>query len=256
MSASPNTPKVAPKVAMVLAAGLGTRMRPLTDDRPKALVEVGGKALIDHMLDRLAAAGVETAVVNVHYFADRLEAHLAARTAKGIAPRIVISDERPRALETGGGVKHALPLLGEAPIWVANIDSVWIEHGVSAIDAVARAWDPATMDVCLMLASTAGSLGFHDSGDVFLGDDGPRAGVVRFKAPGEIAPLVYVGVHICKPAVVADGPEGPFSLTPIWRALAAEGRVRGVAPEGLWMHVGDPEAVAAAEARLAETSLA
>ena len=256
MSASPNTPKVAPKVAMVLAAGLGTRMRPLTDDRPKALVEVGGKALIDHMLDRLAAAGVETAVVNVHYFADRLEAHLADRTAKGLAPRIVISDERPRALETGGGVKHALPLLGEAPIWVANIDSVWIEHGVSAIDAVARAWDPATMDVCLMLASTAGSLGFHDSGDVFLGDDGPRAGVVRFKAPGEIAPLVYVGVHICKPAVVADGPEGPFSLTPIWRALAAEGRVRGVAPEGLWMHVGDPEAVAAAETRLAETSLA
>jgi MurNAc alpha-1-phosphate uridylyltransferase len=244
-----------PKVAMVLAAGLGTRMRPLTDDRPKALVEVGGKALIDHMLDRLAAARVETAVVNVHYFADRLEAHLAARAAKGLGPRIVISDERPQALETGGGVKHALPLLGVAPIWVANIDSVWIEHGASAIDAVARAWDPATMDVCLMLASTSGSLGFHDSGDVFLDGD-PKAGAVRFKAPGEIAPLVYVGVHICKPGIVADGPDGPFSLTPIWRALAAEGRVRGVAPDGLWMHVGDPEAVAAAEAQLAKPSLA
>jgi MurNAc alpha-1-phosphate uridylyltransferase len=239
---------------MVLAAGLGTRMRPLTDDRPKALVEVGGKALIDHMLDRLAAAGVETAVVNVHYFADRLEAHLAARTARGVGPRIVISDERPQALETGGGVKHALPLLGDDPVFVANIDSVWIEHGASAVDAVARAWDPATMDVCLMLAPTAASLGFHDSGDVFLGEDGPKAGVVRFKSPGEPAPLVYVGVHICKPSIVANGPDGPFSLTPIWKTLAAEGRVHGVAPEGLWMHVGDPGAVVAAEAELARTS--
>jgi N-acetyl-alpha-D-muramate 1-phosphate uridylyltransferase len=204
MSARPNTapPNQAPKLAMVLAAGLGTRMRPLTDDRPKALVEVGGKALIDHMLDRLAAAGVETAVVNVHYFADRLEEHLVRRAATHPLPHIVISDERPQALETGGGVKHALPLLGDDPVWVANIDSVWIEHGASAIDAVARAWDPAIMDVCLMLASTTGSLGFHDSGDVFLGDDS----VVRFKDPGETAPLVYVGVHICKPAVVANGP--------------------------------------------------
>jgi len=235
-----------PKIAMVLAAGLGTRMRPLTDDRPKALVEVGGKALIDHILDRLAAAGVETAVVNVHYFADRLEAHLAARTARGLAPRIVISDERPQALETGGGVKHALPLLADEPVWVANIDSVWIERGPPAIDAVAKAWDPAIMDVCLMLASTANSLGFHDTGDVFLDD-----GVVRFKAPGEAAPLVYVGVHICKPGIVEGGPDGPFSLTPIWKALAAKGRVRGVTPDGVWMHVGDPVARDIAEARLA-----
>lgn len=241
-----------PKIAMVLAAGLGTRMRPLTDDRPKALVEVGGRALIDHMLDRLAAAGVETAVVNVHYFADRLEAHLAARQTRGLGPRIVVSDERPQALETGGGVKHALPLLGAAPIFVANIDSVWIEHGASAVDAVAKAWDPDRMDVCLMLASTAASLGFHDSGDVFLGGDS----AVRFKTPGETAPLVYVGVHICKPAVVANGPDGPFSLTPIWKALAADHRVHGVAPEGLWMHVGDPGARDAAEARLAGTRLA
>jgi len=239
-------PRQAPKVAMVLAAGLGTRMRPLTDDRPKALVEVGGKALIDHILDRLAAAGVETAVVNVHYFADRLEAHLVRRAETHPLPRIVISDERPQALETGGGVKHALPLLGADPIWVANIDSVWIEDA-SAIEAVARAWDPERMDVCLMLASTTDSLGFHDSGDVFLADDG----LVRFKAAGEIAPLVYVGVHICKPRVVADGPEGPFSLTPIWKALATEGRVHGVAPSGVWMHVGDPAARDIAEARLA-----
>ncbi|WP_354068372.1 N-acetylmuramate alpha-1-phosphate uridylyltransferase MurU [Caulobacter sp. 1776] len=239
---------MAPKIAMVLAAGLGTRMRPLTDDRPKALVEVAGKALIDHMLDRLAAAGVETAVVNVHYFADLVETHLKARQAKGLGPRIVISDERVQALETGGGIKHALPLLGDGPVFVANIDSVWIEHAGSAIDAVAAAWDPARMDVCLMLASTAGSLGFHDSGDVFLDDEG----VVRFKDPGEMAPLVYVGVHICKPVIVADGPDGPFSLLPLWKRLATDRRVHGVAPDGLWMHVGDPDAKLAAEARLAE----
>ncbi|ATC33813.1 nucleotidyltransferase family protein [Caulobacter vibrioides] len=238
----------APKMAMVLAAGLGTRMRPLTNDRPKALVEVAGKALIDHMLDRLVAAGVETAVVNVHYFADLVEAHLRARQAKGLAPRIIISDERAQALETGGGIKYALALLGEAPVFVANIDSIWIEHAGAAVDAVAAAWDPKRMDVCLMLASTTGSLGFHDTGDVFLSADG----VVRFKDAGEIAPLVYVGVHICKPEITADGPDGPFSLLPLWKRLATEGRVHGVAPEGLWMHVGDPQAKLAAEARLAE----
>jgi MurNAc alpha-1-phosphate uridylyltransferase len=239
----------APKIVMVLAAGLGTRMRPLTDDRPKALVELAGRALIDHMLDRLVEVGVETAVVNVHYFADLVEAHLTARQAKGLGPRIVISDERPQALETGGGIKHALPLLGEGPVWVANIDSVWIENGAPALDAVAAAWDPARMDVCLLLASTAGSLGFHDSGDVFLDD-----GVVRFKSPGEMAPLVYVGVHICKPEITADGPEGPFSLLPIWKGLAADQRVHGVSPKGLWMHVGDPGARDIAEARLAGTA--
>jgi MurNAc alpha-1-phosphate uridylyltransferase len=234
-----------PKIAMVLAAGLGTRMRPLTDDRPKALVEVGGRALIDHMLDRLVGVGVESAVVNVHAFADRLDAHLTARQAKGLGPRIVISDERPQALETGGGIKHALPLLGDGPVWVANIDSVWIETGTPALDAVAAAWDPDKMDVCLLLAATAESLGFHDSGDVFLQD-----GVVRFKEPGETAPLVYVGVHICKPTITAGGPDGPFSLTPIWRSLAADHRVHGLSPEGLWMHVGDPGARDLAEAKL------
>jgi MurNAc alpha-1-phosphate uridylyltransferase len=229
---------------MVLAAGLGTRMRPLTDDRPKALVEVGGRPLIDHMLDRLAQAGVERAVVNVHAFADRLEAHVKARRD---APAIVVSDERPAALETGGGIKHALPLLGDDPIWVANIDSVWIEDGAPALAALAKAWDPQRMDVCLLLAPTATSLGFHDGGDVFL----EPVGRVRFKAPGEMAPLVYVGAHIAKPSVVVDGPEGPFSLLPIWKDLAARGRIHGVAPAGLWMHVGDPAAREAAEARLA-----
>jgi MurNAc alpha-1-phosphate uridylyltransferase len=239
----------APKTAMVLAAGLGTRMRPLTNDRPKALVEVGGRALIDHMLDRLDEAGVERAIVNLHAFGDRLESHLRTRRPP---PSLVFSDERdaPAPWETGGGIKRALPLLGTGPIWVANIDSIWIEHGAPATSAVARAWDPAKMDVCLMLAPTATSLGFHDSGDVFL----ETGGRVRFKRPDERAPYVYVGVHICDPQVVADGPDGPFSLLPIWRALAERGRVFGVAPAGQWMHVGDPAALEAAEARLREAA--
>lgn len=234
-----------PSTAMVLAAGLGTRMRPLTDDRPKALVEVGGRALIDHMLDRLADAGVERAVVNLHAFADRLEAHLKGRSGR---PALTFSDERAGALETGGGLRKALPLLGPGPVWVANIDTIWREHGGSAMAAVARAWDGAAMDVCLMLAPTDASLGFHDSGDVFL----ETGGRVRFKQPDETAPYVYVGVHIANPAIVVGGPDAPFSLLPIWRTLAEQGRVFGVAPAGLWMHVGDPAALAAAEARLRE----
>jgi MurNAc alpha-1-phosphate uridylyltransferase len=237
-------PKTAPKTAMVLAAGLGTRMRPLTNDRPKALVEVGGKALMDHMLDRLAAVGVETAVVNVHYFADLMEAHLKARTA---APRIVVSDERAQALETGGGVRHALPLLPDEAFFVANIDAIWLDGEAPAVEQVVERWDAGKMDVCLMLAPTSTSMGFHDSGDVFLEADGR----VRFKQPGEMAPYVYVGLHICKPSVVRDGPEGPFSLLPLWKAQAEAGRLYGVSPPGLWMHVGDPAARDMAEAKLA-----
>jgi len=232
---------------MVLAAGLGTRMRPLTDDRPKALIELGGKALIDHMLDRLADAGVERAVVNLHAFADQLEAHLRRRAG---APAIRFSDERAAPQETGGGLKKALLLLGERPVWVANIDSIWTERGISAMDAMADAWDAERMDVCLMLAPTDASLGFHDTGDVFLEPDG----AVRFKRPEERAPFVYVGVHITDPTIVADGPDAPFSLLPIWRALAARGRIYGVAPPGHWMHVGDPAALEAAETRLRETA--
>jgi MurNAc alpha-1-phosphate uridylyltransferase len=237
----------APTTAMVLAAGLGMRMRPPTNDRPKALVEVGGRPLIDHMLERLAGVGVKRAVVNLHAFADRLEAHLRARPAP---PALTFSDERAEALETGGGLKKAIPLLGAGPVWVTNIDTIWVEHGASAMAALADLWDPARMDVCLMLARTDTSLGFHDTGDAFLEDDGR----VRFKRPDERAPYVYVGAHITDPAIVADGPDAPFSLLPVWRTLAERGRAFGVAPPGQWMHVGDPAALAAAEARLRETA--
>lgn len=231
-----------PATAMVLAAGLGTRMRPLTNDRPKALVEVGGEVLIDHMLARLADAGVTTAVVNVHAFADRLEAHLSARTA---APRIVISDERAELLETGGGLKKARALLGDDPIFVANIDAVWTEDGAPALDALAASYDPATMDACLLLAPLERSLGFDGPGDMFL--DGGRA---RFRGEAASAPYAFAGVHITKPSVVDGQPDGPFSLSKLWRAMAAEGRLGAIALDGFWMHVGDPQARDDAQARL------
>lgn len=233
----------APKTAMVLAAGLGTRMRPLTDDRPKALVEVRGRALIDHVLDRLAEAGVERAVVNVHWFADRLEGHLKAR---GRGPDIAISDERAELLETGGGLKEARPLLGDDPVFVANIDSVWTDRG-DALGDLARLWNADTMDAALLLARREGSIGFEGNGDFFLGGDGR----LTFRGDAASAPFAYMGVHITRPGYADGGPDGPFSLSPLWRRSAAEGRLFGCVLDGDWMHVGDPQAVVEAEAKLA-----
>ncbi len=237
----------APTTAMVLAAGLGTRMRPLTDDRPKALVEVAGSALIDHVLRRLGESGVERAVVNVHWFAERLESHLAAR-ADG--PEIIISDERAELLETGGGLKKASALLGPDPVFVANIDSVWTDNGApgdSALNQLARLWNPSIMDAALLLARREGAIGFEGGGDFFLADDGR----LTFRGEAAEAPFAYMGVHICRPDYVADGPEGPFSLSGFWRRSAAAGRLYGCVLDGDWMHVGDPQARDAAEAKLA-----
>jgi len=242
----------APKTAMVLAAGLGTRMRPLTDDRPKALVEVAGQALIDHVLNRLGESGVERAVVNVHWFAERLESHLAAR---GRGPEITISDERAELLETGGGLKKAAPLLGADPVFVANIDSVWTDNGApgdSALNQLARLWNPSIMDAALLLARREGSIGFEGGGDFFLAEDvRGEGGQLTFRGDASEAPFAYMGVHICRPDYVADGPEGPFSLSGFWRRSAEAGRLYGCVLDGDWMHVGDPEARDAAEAKLA-----
>ena len=229
----------APKTAMVFAAGLGTRMRPLTNDRPKALVEVGGRTLIDHMLDRLADAGVETAVVNAHHFADRLLGHLDGRTA----PRIVVSDERDRLLETGGGLKKARPLLGDEPIFVVNTDSVWIESETPAIETLKTAWDPERMDACLLLAPMDQTLGFDGPGDFFLEPDGR----LRHRGAEPRAPYAYMGVQIMKPGAVYCGPDGPFSLFATWMEMTAQGRLYGAAMDGFWMHVGDPHAREAAD---------
>jgi MurNAc alpha-1-phosphate uridylyltransferase len=234
-----------PTTAMVLAAGLGTRMRPLTNDRPKALVEVAGRALIDHVLDRLAEAGVTRAVVNVHWFADRLEAHLAAR--KG-GPEIVISDERRELLETGGGLKRARKLLGDDPVFVANIDSVWIQRRDPLKDLV-DLWNSGSgMDVALLLARREESIGFEGAGDFFLGFDGH----LTFRGDAPSAPYAYMGVHITRPQIVENEPKGPFSLTRVWRRLADESRLFGTCLDGFWMHVGDPASREAAERKLAE----
>jgi len=232
----------APMTAMVLAAGLGTRMRPLTNDRPKALVEVGDRALIDHVLDRLADAGVERAVVNVHWFADRLEAHLAER---GRGPEITVSDERTELLETGGGLKKAKPLLGADPVFVANIDSVWIDRGDALTDLI-RLWDPSRMDAVLLLARREGSIGFEGDGDFFLSEDG----ALTFRGDAPSAPFAYMGVHITRPDYADGGPDGPFSLSGLWRKSASAGRLFGCVLDGDWMHVGDPQARDEAEARL------
>ncbi len=231
-----------PRRAMVLAAGNGTRMRPLTERMPKPLVQVAGKALIDHVLDRLAAAGVETAVVNVHHFADQLERHLAARRN----PRIVISDERAELLDTGGGVKRALDLLGDAPFFHVNSDTIWIEGVRPNLARLAGAFDPARMDALLLLAPTAGSVGYDGRGDYELKPDG------RLKRRGEreVAPFVYAGAAILAPALFKSSPDGAFSLVRLFDRAMAEGRLYGLRLEGTWMHVGTPGAIAAAEAAI------
>jgi len=221
--------------AMVMAAGHGTRMRPLTDDRCKALVEVQGRALIDHMLDRLAAAGITRAIVNVHAFADRLEAHLETRSDI----EIVISDERQVLLETGGGVVKARPLLGDAPILIANIDAVWIEWD-SVLPAMLAAWDPPTMDELFLLADRDATLGYHGAGDFDLIDGRPAW------RTGETAPFVYAGVEIFKPTLIDPYPLEKFSRTRVWRNSIARGRVSAHILPGYWMHVGDPDARRAA----------
>ncbi len=231
---------------MVMAAGLGTRMRPLTDDRPKALVEVAGRTLIDHLLDRLSAAGVSKVVVNVHAFADRLESHLSRRRDL----EIVIADERGGLLETGGGLKAARHLLGESPVIVANVDSLWTEKGETALDRLIAAWDPRRMDDLLLLAPVGGSLGFYDTGDFFLADDG----AISHRGSAASAPFAYAGVHIIDPRRADDWPTGAYGIFPHWMTMQARGRLHGVPMAGTWMHVGDPPARDAAEAHLASVA--
>jgi MurNAc alpha-1-phosphate uridylyltransferase len=231
---------------MMLAAGLGTRMRPLTDTRPKPLVEVAGKALLDHMLDRLAAAGVETAVVNVHYLAGQIERHVAARKR----PRVVISDERAQILGTGGGVVKALPQLGNAPFFHVNSDSIWIEGVTPNLTRLAAAFDLAAMDALLLLAPTAGSVGYAGRGDFTMAPDGSLAA----RAERDVAPFVYAGAAILTPAMFEGAPQGEFSLTMLFDRAAAAGRLHGLRLDGLWMHVGTPDAISEAEAAIRKST--
>lgn len=228
--------------AMVMAAGRGTRMRPLTDDRCKALVEVGGKALIDWTLDKLTAAGVQQAVVNVHHFADALEARMAARAA----PAILISDERDRLLETGGGLAKAAPLLGDDPIFVANIDSVWEDGPQSELDRLAAGFDPERMDFRLLLSPMTNNLGFDGPGDFFL----TEAGGLERRGDRPSAPFAYAGVQVMSPHVLRGVEVEPFSTNRLWDKALAQGRVFGAVMDAFWMHVGDPKAREDAENRL------
>jgi N-acetyl-alpha-D-muramate 1-phosphate uridylyltransferase len=236
----------APKRAMVLAAGLGTRMRAFNGALPKPLVRVGGKALLDHVLDRLAEQEVECAVVNVHHLADQIERHLATRQR----PRIVISDERRELLGTGGGVVKALPELGEGPFFHVNSDTIWIDGVRPNLSRLAVAFDCGRMDALLLLAPAASSIGYSGRGDFLMTPDGR---LIR-RGEREVAPFVYAGAAILTPAFVAGAPAGPSSLSPLFDRAAAAQRLFGLRLEGVWMHVGTPEAIKAAEAAILEST--
>lgn len=232
-----------PSSVMVFAAGLGTRMRPVTDHVPKPLVKVGGKALMDHMLDRFAAAGVARAVVNVHYLADQIEAHLATRQQ----PHILISDERAQLLDQGGGLKRALPLLGPGPLLVCNTDAFWINETAPVLQGLAAAWDPARMDMLMLLAEVATSIGVDWPGDFTMASDGRLAK----RQDGASAPFVYSGVAIVPPGPFASEAKDVFGLAPYFFDAARRGRLFGHRLAGTWLHVGTPQAIGAAEAALA-----
>jgi N-acetyl-alpha-D-muramate 1-phosphate uridylyltransferase len=225
--------------AMILSAGFGTRMAPVNGALPKPLIRLKGTTLIDRVLDRVAEAGVRRAVVNVHHHADLIERHLKARGS----PRIEFSDERARLLDTGGGVKQALPRLGPRPFLIHNADSVWIESVGSNLARLFASWDGERMDCLLMLAPASISQGYQGRGDFALETDGR----IRRRGEQEVVPFVFAGVSIAHPRLFEGSPEGPFSLNVLWSRSIAAGRAWGVRMEGVWMHVGTPEALAQAE---------
>jgi MurNAc alpha-1-phosphate uridylyltransferase len=234
-----------PSKAMILAAGLGLRMRPLTDHVPKPLVPVAGRPLLDHVLDKLAAAGVSEAVVNVHYLPDQIIDHVASRPR----PRVIISDERDQVLGTGGGVVKALPLLGTEPFFHVNSDTMWIDGVRSNLARLAETFDPARMDILLLMAPTASSIGYGGRGDYAMLPDG----ALRKRREHQVVPFVYAGAAIMSPSIFAGAPEGEFSLTRMFDAANEQERLFGLRLDGVWMHVGTPDAIAAAEEAFLES---
>ncbi len=235
-----------PAVAMVLAAGLGKRMRPLTATRPKPLVEVAGRALIDHSLDRLEAAGVRKAVVNVHYLADAVEAHLAKRSGP---MEIAISDERRELLETGGGLVHALPLLDADPFLSVNSDNLWVDGPVDSLRLLASNWDDATMDALLLLVPLARAHCHLGKGDFHM----DAMGRLRRRRPQGIAPFVFTGIQMISKRLLAGvHPDGPFSTNLFWNQAMEQGRLYGTVHQGLWFDVGQPQSIRRTEEILAD----
>lgn len=225
---------------MVLAAGLGTRMRPLTDDRPKPLVTLAGKTLLDWAVERFAAAGLARIVVNTHYKAEMIRTHLAGRS------NVALSHEAER-LETGGGVRNALPALGSGAFYVCNSDAVWLDGGTPALDRLARAWDEARMDALLLLQPVGDAVGYDGPGDYFRRPDG----TLRRRGEAAHAPYVFTGLQILHARLFEDAPASAFSLNLLFDKANAAGRLFGLAHDAGWLHVGTPEALAEAEAVLA-----
>jgi MurNAc alpha-1-phosphate uridylyltransferase len=225
-----------------MAAGLGTRMRPLTDTQPKPMVSVAGKPLIDHALDRLAEAGIARAVVNVHYFPEAVEAHVRDRAL----PNVTISDERDLLLETGGGMVKAQDLLPD-PFFCVNSDNIWLDGPKNAFRELSDAWDPARMDALLLLVSHSGARNFDGKGDFHM--DG-RGRLTRRRS-GRIAPFVFTGIQLVGKRLLRDAPSGPFSTNLLWDRAIEERRLFGAAFTGQWFEVGHPAAIAPTEAALA-----
>ena len=234
-----------PKTAMVMAAGLGKRMRPLTATRPKPLIEVAGRPLLDHVLDKLRAAGVEKVVVNVHYLPGSIEAHLAAKP-HGL--KFEISDERELLLETGGGLMKAKPLIDADPFLVVNSDNFWVDGPADALKLLASHWDDERMDALLLLVPHARAQNHRGMGDFHM----DRHGRLRRRAPGRVAPFVYTGIQMMAKRLLEDAPDGPFSTNLFWDRAIEAGRCFGAVHQGLWFDVGTPPAIRKTEAYLAD----
>lgn len=237
------TAALASDTAMVMAAGLGKRMRPLTANQPKPLVRVAGKPLIDYSLDALAAAGVGRAVVNVHYFADLMETHLAGR--QGL-PATIVSDERELLLETGGGMVRALPHLPD-PFFCLNSDNIWLDGPRNTFRALSEAWRPDRMDALLLLVPHERAGNYAGQGDFHLDDEGR----ISRRLPDGPAPYIYTGIQLASHRLLRDAPAGPFSTNVLWQRAIDEGRLCGIVHAGEWFEVGDPAAIVPTEARLA-----
>lgn len=227
---------------MIMAAGLGKRMRPLTATKPKPLIEVGGKALLDHVLEKLRTAGVKKVVVNVHYLADALEAHLAR--AHGL--EVVISDERGLLMETGGGLVKAAPLIDNDPFLALNSDNLWIDGPADTIKLLASQWDDSKMDALLLLVPQARALNHKGMGDFHM----DRAGRIRRRERSHVAPFVFTGIQMVSKRLLSDAPEGPFSTNILWDRAIEQGRAFGAVHQGLWFDVGTPQSIPLTEAAL------
>lgn len=255
MNAVPESPRpdfawktapIRPKRAMILAAGLGKRMRPVTVTTPKPLIEIAGRSLIDRALDRLERAGVEKAVVNVHYLGQLVRVHVGRRSS----PEIVISDESERLLDTGGGIVKALPQLGAEPFYLLNSDSFWLEGARPNLEWLANAWRDEAMDALLMLASTARAVGYSGRGDFRM----DPAGRLTRRPEREVVPFAYAGAAILHPRLFAGRKAEPFSLNALFDQALDAGRLFGMRMDGLWLHVGTPEAIAEAEHSIADSA--